>query len=107
MKANDHPLDRLLQKWRVTPPLPPRFGEQVWKRIERAEVPAVSIREAVRAWIAMAFARPAFAFAYVTVLLMIGLTLGAIQASQKTARWEQGLEARYVQSIDPYQKGQP
>ena len=105
MKSNDEPLNRILQQWRVTTPLPPRFGEQVWKRIERAETPGVSLAEAARAWFAAAFARPAFAFAYVTVLLMIGHTVGALQASQTTVRWEQELEARYVQSIDPYQKG--
>jgi hypothetical protein len=106
MKNSDTNLNRLLQEWRVTSPLPPRFSEQVWKRIERAETPAISIGDAVRAWIAMAFARPAFALAYVSVLLVAGLTMGFVQASHKAARWDRQLEARYVQSIDPYQRGQ-
>jgi len=37
---------------------------------------------------------------------VMGLTLGFVQANNKSARWERQLEARYVQSIDPYQKGQ-
>ena len=107
MKNNDERVGELLREWRITAPLPPRFSEQVWKRIECAEMPGVSVGEALRAWFTMAFDRPAFAYAYVTVLLIIGLTLGAVQASQQAARWEQQLQARYVQSVDPYQKGQP
>ena len=106
MKNNDTELKSLLQEWRVTSLLPPRFGEQVWKRIERAEVPSISLIDAVRAWFAMAFARPAFAVAYVSALLVMGLTLGFVQASNKATSLERQLEARYVQSIDPYQRGQ-
>lgn len=106
MKNKDRQLEGLLQEWRVTSPLPPRFGEQVWKRIERVEVTRISVVDAVRTWVAMAFARPAFAFAYVSVLVAVGLALGFLQANQKTAEWDRQLEARYVQSIDPYQRGQ-
>jgi opacity protein-like surface antigen len=106
MKNNETGLEGVLQEWRVTTPLPPRFSEQVWKRIERADAPSVSVFDAVRAWFAMAFARPAFAVAYVSVLITAGLALGFVQANHKAAQWDRQLEARYVQSIDPYQKGQ-
>lgn len=106
MKANQTPLEPTLQEWRVTTPLPPRFQERVWKRIERAEVPGVSVADALRAWFTMAFARPAFAVAYVSALLVAGLAIGFVQASHKAARWDRQLEARYVQSIDPYQRSQ-
>lgn len=106
MKNNDTELKSLLQEWRVTSALPPRFGEQVWKRIERAEVPSISLGDAVRAWFAMAFARPVFAVAYVSALLVLGLALGFVQASNKATSLERQLEARYVQSIDPYQRGE-
>jgi len=99
-------LDKTLQEWRVTTPLPPRFQEQVWQRIERAETPSPSLAEVMRGWFAAAFARPAFAIAYVSALLVAGLVMGFVQAGQKTARWDRQLEARYVQSIDPYQRGQ-
>ena len=105
MKENQTTLERVIQEWRVTTPLPPRFQEQVWKRIEHAEVPGISVVDAVRAWFTMAFARPAFAVAYVSVLLVTGLAFGFWQASHKAARWDRQLEARYVQSIDPYQRG--
>lgn len=106
MKQNQTQLERALQEWRVTTPLPPRFQEQVWKRIERAEAPGLTLWDALRGWFTMAFARPAFAVAYVSVLLVTGLALGFVQASHKAASWERQLEARYVQSIDPYQRGQ-
>src|SRR5829696_4101855 len=107
MKEDQTQLDRALQEWKMTAPLPARFQEQVWKRIERAEVPAISLADAVRAWFTMAFTRPAFAVAYVSVLLVAGLALGFAEANAKAARWDRQLEAQYVQSIDPYQRGQP
>ena len=106
MKENHTQLDRALQEWRVTLPLPPRFQDRVWKRIERAEVPHISLAEAAQAWFATLFTRPAFAVAYVSVLLATGLALGSMQASHKAARWDRQFESRYVQSIDPYQRGE-
>jgi hypothetical protein len=103
---NDNALKNALREWRITTPLPLRFQEQVWKRIERAEVPSTSLADAVRAWFTMAFARPAFAAVYVSVWLAMGLALGFVQASNKAARWDRQLEARYVQSIDPYQRSE-
>jgi hypothetical protein len=105
MKNQETDLNSLLQGWCVTSALPPRFREQVWKRIERAEVPAISGADALRGWFAMLFARPAFAVAYVSLLLIAGLTVGFVQANQKAAHWERHLEGRYVQSVDPYQRG--
>lgn len=102
MKENHTRLERALEEWRVTTPLPPRFQEQVWKRIERTEVPSISVFDGVRAWFEMVFARPAFALAYVSVLLTAGLALGFVQANHKAAQWDRQLEASYVQSIDPY-----
>jgi hypothetical protein len=106
MKNNDKHLEGLLQEWRVTSELPPRFSEHVWKRIESASIPGISLVDAARAWLTMAFARPAFAVAYVSVLITAGLALGFFQANYKAAEWDRQLEARYVRSIDPYQRGQ-
>ena len=85
-------------------PLPPRFQEEVWRRIEQADAPATSLADSLRAWFALKFARPAFALAYVTVLILAGWTLGSYRASRETAQVERQLEARYVASIDPYQR---
>lgn len=88
----------------MTEPLPLRFQEQVWKRIERVDLPSISVLDALRARFNVTFARPVFAVAYVSVLLVAGLAFGFVQASAKAARLDRQLEARYVQSIDPYQR---
>ena len=110
MKANkpndDTPLDALLREWKVEPSLPPRFGERVWQRIERAATPpapSVSLAAVFAHWIASLLPRPALATAYVTVLLAIGASAGWHQARQETARVSNDLRARYVQAVDPYQ----
>lgn len=110
MKTNkpndDAPLDALLQEWKVKPSLPPRFNEQVWRRIERAETapaPSVSLATVFANWIATMLPRPALATAYVAVLLVIGASVGWSQARQETARVSSDLSARYVQAVDPYQ----
>lgn len=105
MKENQTTLEQRLQAWRVTTPLPPRFREQVWKRIEEADGPRTSLADALRNWLEGTFARPAFAVAYVSLLLVAGLALGFLQAGQKAARLDRQLEARYVQAVDPYQRG--
>ena len=110
MKTNkpndDAPLDALLQEWKVKPSLPPRFNEQVWRRIERAETapaPSVSLATVFANWIATMLPRPALATAYVAVLLAIGAGVGWSQARQETARVSSDLSARYAQAVDPYQ----
>ena len=105
MKDHEIDLSNVLRQWRVGSTLPPHFAEQVWKRIKREEVPRISLAEALRAWFAVLFARPAFALAYVTVLLIAGLTFGFVQANHKTADWDRHLQSLYVQSVDPYQRG--
>jgi hypothetical protein len=102
---NDEPLRSVLREWRVESPLPPRFQEQVWNRIEREEanVP-LALWPLILAWFKSSVARPAFAVAYASVLLMAGLTAGFVHAQQENAKLNSAIEARYVQSIDPYQK---
>jgi|KBSSwiStaDraftv2_1062776.scaffolds.fasta_scaffold1510902_1 hypothetical protein len=107
MKNNDIELSALLEEWRVTTPLPPRFNEQVWKRIEQVDVTSASFVDTVREWLFAALARPRFALAYVTALLVLGSSVGLLQANRKAAHWERELQVRYVQSIDPYHKGRP
>ena len=110
MKTNkpndDAPLDALLQEWKVKPSLPPRFNEQVWRRIERAETapaPSVSFATVFANWIATMLPRPALATAYMAALLVIGAGVGWSQARQETARVSTELGARYAQAVDPYQ----
>lgn len=103
---NETPLRELLKEWKPEAPLPPRFQEQVWRRIERAEtapVPTVTFARLFANWLAIELSRPALATAYLGVLLMIGASLGGSQARRETARVTGELAVRYAQMVDPYQ----
>ncbi len=100
---DDDTLNRVLWEWKVETSLPPRFHEQVWRRIEHGEE-----RESMGAllWrrVSSAFARPRLAVSYVTVLLAAGLAAGYWQARVTHARTEVSMGTRYVQMMDPYQR---
>ena len=103
---NDPALSAVLREWKSTGSLLPRFQEQVWQRIERAErkahLPALAW-DRLLDWIATVLPRPALAVAYVTVLLVVGATVGWNQARQETTRVTSDLGARYALAVDPYQ----
>ncbi|MBA4149625.1 MAG: hypothetical protein H0X66_16055 [Verrucomicrobia bacterium] len=106
-KSEDEALSKALGAWRVNEALPPRFQERVWSRIEQAEtVRTLSFWEQVSAWVNDAFAKPAVAVAYMSVLLIIGLTAGYVKANSQQTKLNGELAGRYVQAIDPY-KAQP
>jgi hypothetical protein len=100
MKTNPNPDDAeisaLLRESRESPPLPPRFRENVWRRIEDAAAPAKpeSWLEALVALIL----RPRFAYAAAAVLIFTGAMLGAHAGSKSIKNVEQ---ARYVAYIAP------
>ena len=104
---NPEPLRSLMREWKVNEPLPPRFQDGVWRRIQQAEATPVNtttLWSAFRSWLATATPRPAFAVAYLSVLLVVGMAAGYWQARQSTAHLGSELGTRYVQSVDPYQK---
>lgn len=109
MKTNPppdgNPPDKLLGHWRVQTPLPPRFQEQVWRRIADAgAVGGITPWAAWRNWLQLAFARPAVAVSCALLLALLGAGTGLWQARQKTAHLDDALGASYVQSVDPYLK---
>ncbi|MEO6035358.1 MAG: hypothetical protein ABIQ35_08895, partial [Verrucomicrobiota bacterium] len=73
MKNNPHHDDETLRaslrEWKENSPLPPRFQEHVWRRIERAEADGKTTRWNFLKSIEMLFARPALAVSYVAILL--------------------------------------
>ena len=102
---NDPRLRALLRECKVVSKLPPRFQEQVWRRIERHEQqPSVwsSLRTSLTHWIGAALPRPALAVSYVAVLLAVGASVGWTQARQEKARVSDEMSLRYVSSVDPY-----
>jgi hypothetical protein len=99
-QGEDPQLRGVLREWRVQEPLPPRFQERVWQRIEAAETaarPAPAL-----GWLAALFTRPAFATAVAALLLAAGTAAGYLRANHDTASWDKQLAERYVAAIDPY-----
>jgi len=104
-KNDDRDLKRLLNNWSVQAPVPPRFQEQVWRRIASAQlqaVPAASPWSAIKSWINSLQPRPAVAAAYVATLLTLGALLGWTQSRHASEQLSTDLRVRYLQSVDPY-----
>ncbi len=96
MKSNDAKLSALLRESRLSPALPPRFQENVWRRIENAEAPVKT-----ESWLdalAALVLRPKFAFATAAILLFAGISLGALDGTQ-TAKHDS--QARYLAAVAP------
>lgn len=101
--APNDPLRSALAEWKIATPLPPRFDEQVWRRIESMESrPAAWV--VIASWLEALFKRPAAAAGYMAVLTALGLGLGFTEAQKKVTELNAQLSSRYVQSIDPYQR---
>ena len=100
---DDASLSRVLREWNVKTPLPPRFQETVWRRIEHRDEP-LSIWKLLTGRISAALARPSLAVSYVTVLLLAGLVAGYWQARVTREHFGEAMSDRYVQMVDPYQR---
>ena len=99
MNPADEKLGALLRASRVSPALPPRFQDNVWRRIEDAEAPVPSTSRLF--WLdalAALVLRPRFALAAVTMLIVAGALLGLRDGSQIARR---DAQARYVAVVAP------
>jgi len=98
-EASDAKLGALLRASRVSPELPPRFQEGVWRRIEEADAPVKST--AGIAWLDALVAlvlRPRLALATATVLIIAGALLGVRDGNQMA---HQDAQARYLAMVAP------
>jgi hypothetical protein len=98
-KSEGDKLGVLLRESRATPSLPPRFQENVWRRIESAaarnvEIGAAAWLDGLAAWIL----RPRLALALAAVLVLTGLGLGWSRGEQR-ARYD--AQARYLAAVAP------
>jgi hypothetical protein len=96
-------LRRALRQWRVEEPLPAGFHRAVWRKVaglssDRSVSPGLRMWE----WLALQLGRPAWSIGVAVVLLGTGLLAGYWQATAQTARWDDLMARRYVQSVDPY-----
>jgi hypothetical protein len=96
MNPDETKLTALLRQSRVSSPLPPRFQENVWRRIEEADAPARS-----GSWldaVAALVLRPRFAYAAIAALVLAGVLAGTYRGSQVA---KQDAQARYVAMVAP------
>lgn len=96
MNNDDAKLSALLRESRVSPALPPRFQQNVWRRLAPAAAPVQS-----ESWLdalAALILRPKFALAMLAVLLVAGALFGTLEGSQ-TARHD--AQMRYLASVAP------
>ena len=100
---SDAQLHEVLRAWKIADQLPPRFGQEVWRRIALEESVRVGFWLRTVRWFDDAVRRPSLAVSYVTVLLLVGLVAGYWHARQDTNQTVERLGARYVQMMDPYQ----
>ncbi len=95
----DEKLSSLLRDSRPAPGLPPRFQENVWRRIEQPETrhaPVVS-----PSWIdalAVLLMKPRFAMAGVAALVLAGALFGSIEG---TTHARQHAQERYLAKVAP------
>jgi len=97
--AGDPKLAALLRAARVSPALPPRFQEGVWRRIEEAEAPVKAAGGL--AWLdalAALVLRPRFALAAAAVLIVAGALLGVREGGQMA---KQDAQERYLATVAP------
>lgn len=105
MKPNSAPdpaVRELLADWKIDAPLPPRFHEQVWRRIAHQEEQVRNPWPGARDWIATLLGRRPLAVSYVALLLFAGITAGYWHAHIQSERGIETLSANYVQMLDPY-----
>lgn len=96
LHSEDTKLSALLRQARVSTPLPPRFQENVWRRIEVVELPVKS-----NSWLdalAALLLRPKFAYATVATLMLAGILLGTHQGAQIA---QKDAQAHYVEMVAP------
>jgi hypothetical protein len=99
MEPDDARLHSLLGEARSAPPLPPRFQEAVWRRIERDGLSAAG--PSVPVWLDRAVGwllRPRIAMAGLAALVLVSGLAGGL-STLNTAR--QSAQARYLAAVAP------
>jgi hypothetical protein len=100
IESNNDPLRALLREARPAPPLPARFQESVWRRIEGAETPATQTPSRF-AWLELWVERlllPRFALASLALLLIAGGLTGVITSAGVA---KQQAQERYLSAVAP------
>ena len=97
-EPDDARLGALVREARNEPALPPRFQENVWRRIEKAEAPdnatSATWLDAMASWLL----RPRLAVTVATMLVLVGVGLGLNNGVQQA---RSDAQARYLAAVAP------
>jgi len=97
----DQQLRKVLQSWEVEASLPPRFKEEVWRRIGQSERTHPPLWASFSEWMGLLSTRRTWAGAYIAVVLLIGVAAGLVSAEGYRAEAEKNWQAAYVESVSP------
>ena len=105
---SDSELREKLAAWRIEAQLTRDFQQRVWKRIAVRE--AANVDAPWLTWLrsrlisATRVSVPRLALTAIVAASLIGTTTGLVAASRWNSLTWNRLEAKYVQSIDPFQR---
>jgi hypothetical protein len=100
-RMDDDELRQKLAAWEVRPEIPPDFQRNVWQKIAvRESKPKLLL---FGNWNISWLGIPRLATCTIILGGLAGTGLGLIESSQANSRNWKSLEAKYVQSIDPYE----
>lgn len=99
------PLDALLKQKQPHVTLPARFQSEVWQRIADRETtsPWAPLQAWLNEWAAV-LTRPRYASALLAVVIVVSAGLAQLQSVASERETGAALQARYLNSIDPYSK---
>jgi len=101
-RMDDDQLKEKLASWEVRPEIPPDFQRNVWQKITvRESKPKLSL---FGSWSTSWLRPPRLATCAIILGGLAGTGFGLIESSQANSRNWKTLEAKYVQSVDPYQQ---
>jgi hypothetical protein len=98
---DDDQLRQKLASWEVRPEIPPDFQRNVWQKIAvRESMPRLPL---FGNWNISWLRAPQLATCAIILGGLAGTGFGLIESSQANSRNWKNLEAKYVQSVDPYE----
>jgi hypothetical protein len=98
LNPEDAKLGSLLRESRAAPSLPPRFQDNVWRRIADTETASATDSPTWLDALTAFVLRPRLAFAAVAVLVLAGALIGVRDGSQLARR---DAQARYLAAVAP------